>query len=83
MVISIFDSVPMKKLDKENVKFDVLGAIDKIQVNEGKTPFLYMIDTFKINGYRNGGYEFFAVLKDGFTKDDLSEKFAKTAHENE
>ncbi len=42
-----------------------------------------MIDTFKINGYRNGGYEFFAVLKDGFTKDDLSEKFAKTAHENE
>ncbi len=32
MVISIFDSVPMKKLDKDNVKFDVLGAIDKIQV---------------------------------------------------
>lgn len=83
MVVSIFDSIPMKQLNKDSVKFDVLGAIDKIQVNEGKPPFLYMIDTFDINGYRNGGYEFFAVLKDGYSKDDLSERFSKNAHEND
>lgn len=83
MVVSIFDSVPMKKLAKDNVKYDVLGAIDKIQLGEGKPPFLEMADTFEINGYRDGGYEFFAVLKDGFTKDDLAKKFAKTAHEND
>lgn len=83
MVVSIFDSVPMKKLDKDNVKFNVLGAIDKIQLGEGKPPFLEMVDTFEINGYRDGGYEFFAVLKDGFTKDDLAKKFTKTAHEND